>query len=146
MKIKRLYSAEDFTVNQLYMFMEYNYRLERGFCTCITEKDVTFTYQGRTITVKYKEWDSKQNYFAEYNASVFRKYQKLVELQKQELDDLLERNTYSREKDVILEEVQLKKSKKVKVADFFWYALILYCSFGGICLTFKILTMLFGSL
>ena len=143
MKIKRLYSAEDFTVNQLYMFMEYS-RLERGFCVAITEKDVTFTYQGRTTTLKYKGWDSKQNYFAEYNASVFRKYQQLVELQKQELDDLLERNTYNREKDVIPEEVQLKKSKKVKVADFFWYALAAYCVVGGVYLTFKILTMLFG--
>ena len=142
MKIKRLYSAEDFTVNQLYMFMEYG-RLERGFCIAITEKDVTFTYQGRNTTVKYKEWNGKQNYFAEYNASVFRKWQQLIELQKQELDDLLERNTFNKGKDVVSEEVQ---PKKVKAADFFWHILTVYCLVGGVYLTFKILTMLFGSL
>lgn len=145
MKIKRLYSAEDFTINRLYMFMEYG-RLERGFCVAITEIAVTFTYQGRNTTVKYKEWNGKQNYFAEYNASVFRKWQQLIELQKQELDDLLEKNIYIRRKDVVSDEVQLKRFKKVKVAGFFWYTLVLYCIVGGVYLTFKILTMLFGLL
>ena len=140
MKIKRLYSAEDFTVNQLYMFMEYG-RLERGFCVAITENAVTFTYQGHATTLKYKSWDNKQMYFAEYNASVFRKYQQLVELQKQELDDLLERNIFNKGKDVVSEEVQ---PKKVKAADFFWYTFTIYCLVGGVYLTFKILTMLFG--
>lgn len=134
MKVKKLYNAEDFTMNRLYMFISYN-KLNRGFCTSIMEKEITFSHEGRKTTLKYKECNGKQTYFAEYNAEIFRKYQKLVDFHKQEINDLLEHNVYKREKDIKPE--PLKKSKKNrKFKNFLSFIFTLYCFLCGMYYAF----------
>lgn len=98
MRIKRLYKPENFTVRQLYMFMDYG-RLERGYCTEITETYVEFEYKGHVFKLAYKYgYKDEPNYFAEYNSGIFNKWYKLREVHKQEMQELLEENIYTRDK------------------------------------------------
>ena len=102
MKIKRLYKPEEFTINQLYMFM-HNGRLKRGFCKEITECGVTFKYEGETYQVKYVGYDCSTHkyaptYFAEYNADTYKKYYEFLEKQKEEIKTLLELNVFTKDK------------------------------------------------
>ena len=104
MNIRRLYKPEEFTINQLYMFM-HNGRLKRGFCKEITESGITFNYEGETYRVKYIDYDYSAHgyvptYFAEYNSSIYKKYYKLLEKQKEEIKTLLELNTFTENKQV----------------------------------------------
>lgn len=99
MKIKRLYKPEDFTMNQLYMFTDYK-TLERGFCIEITNDYVRFTYNGEFYKKGYKEsLSAGPAYFAEYNSSVFKKFQDLKKYHEQEINELLEANIYTRKEE-----------------------------------------------
>ena len=99
MKIKRLCRPEDFTMNQLYMFMDYN-TLRRGYCIEITNDYVRFTYDDKFYKKRYNELLSTRSaYFAEYNSNIFKKFQDLKKYHEQEINDLLEANIYKRKEE-----------------------------------------------
>ena len=90
MKNKKITKIEEMSIGQLYMYVSYNYELCRGYCSKLEKEKVTFD-RGRycyddSISL-YRDGFEKDIY--EYNASIFRKYQKLLEQQKKEREDLL---------------------------------------------------------
>ena len=91
MLCKRIKKLEDFSIGQLYMYREsYIESLNKGYCIRITKTSVTFDRIGSvlddTINLYRDELDGD---VYEYNANIFRKYQKLLEQQKKEREDLL---------------------------------------------------------
>ena len=90
MKSKKITKIEEMSIGQLYMYISWNYELRRGYCSKLEKGKVTFDREGYccddSISLYRGEFE-KDIY--EYNASIFRKYQKLLEQQKKEREDLL---------------------------------------------------------
>lgn len=79
------------SIGQLYMYkVSYNDSLRRGYCSRLTRDKVAFDRGGYlyddTINMSLKELDGE---VYEYNARIYHKYQKLLEQQKKEREDLL---------------------------------------------------------
>ena len=90
MKSKKITKIEEMSIGQLYMYISWNYELRRGYCSKLEKGKVTFDQGGYccddSISL-YRDGFEKDIY--EYNAGIFRKYQKLLEQQKKEREDLL---------------------------------------------------------
>ena len=95
-KIKEITDIGDMSIGQLYLYQMYEGRLRRGFCTRLEEpnKVVFSTFDGGyTETVYLRKYNdtrfSSDEKIYTYNASIFMKFNKLIEQQKQERIDLL---------------------------------------------------------
>ena len=89
MKSKKITKIEEMSIGQLYMYIYWNNELRRGYCSKLEKDKVTFDKGGcydDSISL-YRDGFEKDIY--EYNAGIFRKYQKLLEQQKKEREDLL---------------------------------------------------------
>ena len=107
-KPERIWDATELTIGQLYMFLKYEGReFERGYCTKISETEAEFKiadnyYTRQTVNLKHDNpWNREKLYL--YNALIFNKYNKLLEQQKQEREDLL------LGKNIIVKEISKKK-------------------------------------
>lgn len=105
-KPERIWEPSDLTINQLYMFLKYKGgTMERGYCKSITENNAEFdtgSHYNATICLnKNDRWNNEKIYV--YNASIFNKYNKLLEQQEKEREDLL------LGKEVIIQDIANKK-------------------------------------
>lgn len=90
MKNKKITKIEEMSIGQLYMYVSWSYELRRGYCSKLEKEKVTFDRGGYCCDDSISLCrDGFEKDIYEYNASIFRKYQKLLEQQKKEREDLL---------------------------------------------------------
>ena len=90
MKGKKITKIEEMSIGQLYMYISWSDELRRGYCSKLEKEKVTFDrgkYCCDDSISLYRDGFEKDIY--EYNANIFRKYQRLLEQQKKEREDLL---------------------------------------------------------
>lgn len=107
-KPERIWDATELTIGQLYMFSRFEgHELERGYCTKISETEAEFRIAESYCTTqkvnlrRSDPWNKEKLYM--YNALIFNKYNKLLEQQKQEREDLL------LGKSIVVQEISKKK-------------------------------------
>lgn len=87
---KKITKIEEMSIGRLYMYIYWNDEIRRGYCSKLEKDKVTFDREGHcyddSISL-YRDGFEKDIY--EYDASIFRKYQRLLEQQKKEREDLL---------------------------------------------------------
>lgn len=91
-KAQRIYDTTDLSIGQLYMYgSKFNTSLRRGICIKITEDTAEFREYNHTYSDKLHFHNSSYNTdrVYVYNASIFNKYNKLLEQQQKERDNLL---------------------------------------------------------
>ena len=108
-KITRITKPEQLTVGRLYLYLQYD-KLKRGYCKAITHNNVTFTdynwlYDDEINFISSHYPKTEYAFIAEYSATLFYKYAKLLKRQEKERQSML-RGDYIE----IDEETKTKKS------------------------------------
>lgn len=105
-KAQRIYDTTDLSIGQLYMYgSKFNTSLKRGICIKITEDTAEFRPYKHSYsdTVDFYKSGYNTDRVYVYNASIFNKYNKLLEQQQKERDNIL------LGKEVIVQEIADKK-------------------------------------
>lgn len=91
--MRRIEKVEEMSIGQLYMYKKaYSDRLNKGYCIKLEKDKATFTGTNRSWdedTVRLSPKYSYSDTVYEYNSGIYRKYQKLLEQQEKEREDLL---------------------------------------------------------
>lgn len=113
-KINRITRPEDLRIGQLYMYRKYG-ELYCGFCKRIEETRVVFKdkndFKDEVDFIEDYYPEEKLTYIAEYNARIFRKYQKLQKQHEKELEDCLKGKDRNKSKKKWYERFLRRKTK-----------------------------------
>lgn len=107
--ISRITKPDQLVVGRLYLYLQYG-KLKRGYCKAITHNNVTFTdntwlYDDDVNFISSHYPKTEYSFIAEYSASLYYKYDKLLKRQEKERQSLLKGEYIE-----VDEEVKTKKS------------------------------------